>query len=514
MKLIFETKKARFGVEFLRKTRFAFVLCVAAILLSLALPVESDAAQAIVRRDAFLSQLLSARGFETQNKASANALFILKSGIVTDTVDKLEQAVTRQDALRWMIQALGLSEEAKILSNPSVNSSSLKLPFNDVKPLSDFERGCLLVATLMKPPLFKNSAAVFGHSHKISPDEAKVLISNVRRASEAMKLELSFPIASGMNMEIYREGTFSGIPKWRVYVDGFDEREEVISLQKHFASKGFKMKESNPNYEWRLGSELFEDYADAKRVAAIAKSKGKSSRIFASLMNENLENQPFYWALLTIDPARFVMEPIMPIEGISVLSPLSVISKGAGVSAAINAGFFALTARNRGYPIGILKRYDLLLSKPYAGRTCLGWRQDNRAMFGKPDVYENNSQPWWNDMENVIQAGPYLIHNGEIGIEPEGYDKSILNLRHPRTAVGLTKSGQWAFFVGDGRDSMHSAGYTLLEMAVILKRKGLAYALNLDGGGSSEILVNGRLFNAPSEKRERPVSYGIGVKVR
>ena len=40
----------------------------------------------------------------------------------------------------------------------------------------------------------------------------------------------------------------------------------------------------------------------------------------------------------------------------------------------------------------------------------------------------------------------------------------------------------------------------------------LAYALNLDGGGSSELWLDGRLWNAPSEGKERPVSYGIGAQ--
>jgi exopolysaccharide biosynthesis protein len=80
--------------------------------------------------------------------------------------------------------------------------------------------------------------------------------------------------------------------------------------------------------------------------------------------------------------------------------------------------------------------------------------------------------------------------------------------------MGLTERGQWFFFVGDGRDGTHSVGFTLREAADILKKKGAAYALNLDGGGSTELWVDGRIVNVPSEKRERPVSYGIGAKAR
>ncbi|MDR2178696.1 MAG: phosphodiester glycosidase family protein [Synergistaceae bacterium] len=564
------------------------------------------AAPAVVGKDVFLSQLLAARGFETENSAQENAASILKSGIVPEAVTNLAAPATRLDVLRWMIHSLGLAAEARILSG-------LELPFKDVKSLSPFEKGCLVVATRMNPPLFKSSAPEFGAAHQIAPDEAQFLLSNVRRASQHLKLEVSFSPTPGMDLEIYREGTFSGIPKWRVFVDGFDEKAEVDQLQNFFASQGFKMKSSNPNYEWRLGSELLEDYARVRHLVALARDRGKSCRVFASIKNTNLENQPLYWALLTVDPFLYVMEPVIAPGGITTLAPLSSMLRDSSAKAAINAGFFALNGRNKGSPIGTLKIGRTLVNKPYQGRTCLGWNKDNRAAFGevswngqvrlkgdrlngdlltvnflnylakgnavvlyntyygKPTpthdqvteiVVEdgvcvsvnstggtalgpgrsvvagygvngrilaerlqagdevwiestlNNGDPRWNDMDDIIQAGPFLISNGAIKIESEGFSASLLNLRHPRSVIGLTGGGKWAFFVGDGRDGMHSVGFTLQEVAAILKMKGVAYALNLDGGGSTEMIIENKIFNSPSEKRERPISYGVGVKLR
>ena len=43
---------------------------------------------------------------------------------------------------------------------------------------------------------------------------------------------------------------------------------------------------------------------------------------------------------------------------------------------------------------------------------------------------------------------------------------------------------------------------------------GVVYALNLDGGGSSEMIYRNRIVNLPSEGKERPVSYGVGVRSR
>ncbi|MDR1377914.1 MAG: phosphodiester glycosidase family protein [Synergistaceae bacterium] len=560
----------------------------------------------VVRKDTFLSQLLAARGFETKNTARENAATILKSGIVPESVSDLEDSVTRREALRWMIQSLGLATEAQILSD--IDYSVLNLRFSDEKSLSPLEKGCLAVATLMRPPLFKKEAKTFDPTHKLAPDEAKVLIANVRQASRNLKLEIRFAPAPGMELEIYRKGTFSGVPKWRVYVDGFDEKSEVDELQRFFASQGFKMAASNPNYEWRLGSELLEDYARVRRLTALAKDRGKSSRIFSSIKNLNLENQPFYWALLKLDPSYYVMEPIIAPMGIRSLAPLSFMTRISGAQAAINAGFFAITGRNQGAPIGTLKIDKTLVNKPYQGRTSLGWSKDNHAAFGKvswegrvqleagwlavnsvnhyvkgntlvlytqhygrstphndqvvevlvedgkclsvnfsggtplkPGHYVlagyganaavlaeylnpgdkvrvegilNAGDPQWHNMDYIIQAGPSLIRDGKIKVESEGFSAAFLNLRHPRSVIGLTRQGQWVFFVGDGRDGMHSAGFTLQEVASILKGNDMTYALNLDGGGSTQMMIGNNVYNSPSDKRERPLSYGVGAKLR
>jgi hypothetical protein len=412
-----------------------------------------------------------------------------------------------------------------------------------------------------------------------------------------------------MELEIHREGTFSGIPKWRVYVDEFEEKSEVEKLQSFFAAQGFKMEPSNPNYEWRLGSELFEDYAHVRRLAALAQAQGKPTRVFSSLKNTHLENQPLFWVLLLIDPSHYALEPIVSPRGITTLVPLSFMARSSEAQAAINAGFFAITGRNRGMPIGVLQIGSSLIAKPYQGRTSLGWSDNNHAAFGeiswsgrvnlkegwmainalnqyvkgntlvlynpyyvmltpalpgqlteivvenekcvsvnstggtsvKPGQYVlagygtnaallaehvqpgdevrihnsfNDDDPQWGSMGHIIQAGPFLIRGGTIQIESEGFSASILNLRHPRSVIGLTEKGKWAFFVGDGRDGMHSAGFTLQEVADLLKRKNIAYALNLDGGGSSELMIGDKIFNSPSEKKERPISYGVGAKLR
>ncbi len=78
--------------------------------------------------------------------------------------------------------------------------------------------------------------------------------------------------------------------------------------------------------------------------------------------------------------------------------------------------------------------------------------------------------------------------------------------RHPRTAMGYTKNGRLIILAIEGRRPGIAEGATLLHEATMLKDIGCWEALNLDGGGSSCLLVNGKETIKPSDKEgQRPV---------
>lgn len=120
--------------------------------------------------------------------------------------------------------------------------------------------------------------------------------------------------------------------------------------------------------------------------------------------------------------------------------------------------------------------------------------------------------PPWNTVQHAVCGGPRLLSEGRIDIngQEEKFDVSIVRGRHPRTAVAQTFNGDLLFVVVDGRSS-RSAGMTLAELAAYLKKLGGRSAINLDGGGSSTMLVKGRVVNRPSDGRERPISNGIVI---
>jgi hypothetical protein len=98
-------------------------------------------------------------------------------------------------------------------------------------------------------------------------------------------------------------------------------------------------------------------------------------------------------------------------------------------------------------------------------------------------------------------------------------DAAVLTL-HPRTALGFDDTGAWLLLVVvDGRQPGFSEGVTLYELAGILKARGCSQAINLDGGGSSIMLVREpgdvvRTVNSPSGKEPRPVPVMLGVRLR
>ncbi|MEO8111812.1 MAG: phosphodiester glycosidase family protein [Ginsengibacter sp.] len=105
-------------------------------------------------------------------------------------------------------------------------------------------------------------------------------------------------------------------------------------------------------------------------------------------------------------------------------------------------------------------------------------------------------------VKTAVGGGPVLVQEGGVKIsnneERKFYGKAI-NDRHPRTAIGYTNDHKLIILVAEGR-SETASGLTLTQVAQILKGLGCKEALNLDGGGSTCMLVNGKQTNSPSDK--------------
>ncbi|MFC3504664.1 phosphodiester glycosidase family protein [Micromonospora krabiensis] len=89
-----------------------------------------------------------------------------------------------------------------------------------------------------------------------------------------------------------------------------------------------------------------------------------------------------------------------------------------------------------------------------------------------------------------------LTANGQV-VVPEGAPGDSFFARNPRTVAGTTRDGKIVLATIDGRQTT-SVGTTLAETAAVAQALGLRDAVNLDGGGSTAMAVDGALVNHPS----------------
>ena len=124
-------------------------------------------------------------------------------------------------------------------------------------------------------------------------------------------------------------------------------------------------------------------------------------------------------------------------------------------------------------------------------------------------IEQSLNEPW-NSATDILGVGPLLVKDGQVDItsaqEQIGVD--VTGAKAPRTAVGILKNGNVMFAVLDGRQS-HSKGMMLDEFARFLIGMEVVDAVNFDGGGSSELVIGGKIVNSPSDGRQRPVATAL-----
>jgi len=127
---------------------------------------------------------------------------------------------------------------------------------------------------------------------------------------------------------------------------------------------------------------------------------------------------------------------------------------------------------------------------------------------------ETETADFWKQAANIIGGGPQLIKNGRVEITnaAEKILPAFVSDFHPRTAIARLKSGQILLLAVDGRQPGVSAGMPLTMLADLLIEFGAVEAINLDGGGSTTMVIRNKLVNKPSDATgERPVSDAILV---
>ena len=210
----------------------------------------------------------------------------------------------------------------------------------------------------------------------------------------------------------------------------------------------------------------------------------------------------------------------------------------------VNGGYF-LMHKNPTEHVGLLKDNDVIIShtlrsmlkrekRYYLTRSALGfdktgqmdiawiashndsileWKEPAKNKPDKPVTELNYEKGKYWDMSDALQAGPIIVSNGRknvTAVEEVFFWSKIPDI-HPRTAVGYTKEGENIFLVVDGRQP-DSRGVDLNELSILMFDLDCEEAINLDGGGSSALVVNGKLLNRPAGfSTQREVISAIAV---
>jgi Phosphodiester glycosidase len=222
-------------------------------------------------------------------------------------------------------------------------------------------------------------------------------------------------------------------------------------------------------------------------------------------------------ATTTIHVARHERERtrlrVVVIPGQARLAPYCA---ARGITEAIVGGFFA---RPHGTPLGEVRtsgvaRDHVPFTAPFDATRATLHVAGGRARIAP----RNEIAPA--PRGDLLQAGPLLVRDGrpifdrqddrEGFSEANGqFDSDITDGRYPRAALGVSDTHFYAV-AADGR-GRHDAGLTLEELAAYMASLGCHTAMNLDGGGSTTLISEGRLCNRPRKNYEEPEPGGRPV---
>ena len=204
----------------------------------------------------------------------------------------------------------------------------------------------------------------------------------------------------------------------------------------------------------------------------------------------------------------------------TTLMPTSAIAQREHFDLAVNGDFFQAQRPEGGFALpggykanqwalveGAAVTDGKVWSKALRPHPALVVRQGSKVAIEQVSVPEA-------DLQQVISGMPMLVAKG----------KAIKNenpAKHPRTAVGIDeKATKLVILVVDGRNPGVSEGMTLAELADEFVRLGCYTAMNLDGGGSTSMVMrepnaeSWKILNRPSDGRERPVANVLGVQIK
>lgn len=429
--------------------------------------------------------------------------------------DSKNHPITRAEALLLTVEALGLNFEANLLQ---------EIGFQETTELSPNLRGAVNLSLLIKPPLLGSTKppSLKWLKGELDEKEAKHLIE------KALNLKnnggkISFKKKIDKDLELYWERSLN--PNLYIAYLKFNSKSNSLKL-------GIELAGSQVQNREKLSDICKRTNAIAGINGGFFKTDGEpvgALMIDGILISEPLPNRGcFGWN----DKGKFTFGKVSWEGIVKSQSGLTITIDGLNrkpnksEETIVYTPFYGeiLNLENentiaiiRGGKVFAVKEGQLEII-PQDGFIIVGYGEKGKTLYQlqigekvsvKAYLIPERGNPVWKEISFLIQGGPTLIENGEIVNYDEGFNENLIFKKHPRTIIGETMDGNLILMVIDGRNPIRSEGLTIEELKSLLKRLGLKNALNLDGGGSTTLYLKGKIYNTPSDGREREISYAL-----
>lgn len=295
---------------------------------------------------------------------------------------------------------------------------------------------------------------------KLTPNYELKPITALKKLNSKQKIS---DIANSSNAIIALNGTFfkpgTGIPLGTLMIDG-----KIYT---------------GPIYD-RVAMGIFSDHYEIERITLDASLKSKNY----TLKIDNL-NQPRMLSTMILIYTQDWGEtaPATPKYGLQL-----AIKKDRVIDKSTNS----LKIPDKGYVI--------------VGPSSLL----NKFNIGEKIELSLSTTPKWQDVKHIISGGPYLIKDDKIFVDMTAQKLTSIGGKNPRSAIGYTQNNDIILVAVDGRENA-SVGMTLMQLARLMKSFGCTQAINLDGGGSTVMYINGKIVNNPQQKDGIPIPNAIGL---
>lgn len=233
---------------------------------------------------------------------------------------------------------------------------------------------------------------------------------------------------------------------------------------------------------------------------AIVKYSDKSASVFVNNQEKikkysrtfNVNNRNISVNVVEIPLHAAVPDMVVAGDTVGKTEELASMAKRSNASVAINGTFFNAYG-GEPIPYGNIIKNGSIVHRGSVGTTA-GFRADGTAKFGHVefrDISDSLSEYGWGDIRIGIGAGPRLLTNGKVSVDPvgEGFTSAkILEMRASRSALGVKQ---------DGTVILATTVGNMDEIASVMQQLGAYDAMNLDGGASSGLWFKGTYITSP-----------------